>query len=90
MGFIVSIPPLDIYRFADSLPSILEPEDRGVGEGSADLDDSIVVVKTPADVGHGRPLLFDGRYLSVCCRLEGVNITYPAHPGLETRGSDDV
>ena len=79
-----------IHCFADSLPSPSQSVDGGVGEGSADLDDSIVVVKTPADVGHGRPLLFDGRYLSVCSRLEGVNITYPAHPGLETRGSDDV
>ena len=79
-----------IHCFADSLPSPSQSVDGGVGEGSADLDDSIVVVKTPADVSHGRPLLFDGRYLSVCSRLEGVNITYPAHPGLETRGSDDV
>ena len=45
------------YRFTDSLPGVLQPEDCRVGEGGTNLEDSIEVVETPADVSHGGPLL---------------------------------
>ena len=45
------------YRFTDSLPGVLQPEDCRVGEGGTNLEDSIEVVETPADISHGCPLL---------------------------------
>lgn len=49
------------HRLADLFPGFLESKDRGVGEGSTDLEDTVEVVQAPADVGDGGPL-FDDRH----------------------------
>lgn len=44
-------------------PGLLEAEHRAAIEGGGDLQDGVVIVETPADVGHGHPFLYD-RYAS--------------------------
>ena len=46
---------VDIYRFADSLPSVFESKHGRVCEGCADLQHSIEVMQAPADIRHSSP-----------------------------------
>ena len=52
---------IELVRVADLLgdfePGLLEAEDRAAVQGGGDLQHSVVVVETAADVGHRHPLL---------------------------------
>jgi hypothetical protein len=55
----VVIPFIQIYRFGDSCPRVLEPKDGGVSEGRAYLEDTVKIVQTSANVGNCGPF-FNG------------------------------
>lgn len=49
------------HRSRNLVPGFLQPVDGRVRKGSANLQHSVEVVQTPANVRHGSPLL-DGGY----------------------------